>query len=90
MHEHPSCGGDCSSCEQGQTAASGPYLGAALALRSLGFFLAPALMALVGALLWNASPLSSLLGASAGLLLGVLICMLFARRARLQEDCDDA
>ena len=61
------------------TASNGPLQGARLALASLGLFLVPVLLAMIGASLGASDQNGQILGAPGGLFVGMLGVMVVAR-----------
>ena len=77
-------------CAAGPPPARGPYRGAPLVVASLLYFLGPAALALLGAALAGDGSLRQLVGGAAGLLAGMLIAAVAARRQAApaaREDC---
>ena len=63
------------------TPSDAPVRGSRLALASLGLFLVPVLLAMIGAILNASDPNGQLLGAATGLLVGMLNAIVMARFA---------
>lgn len=88
------CGGcrRADLCAAASPGTRGPFRGASLVVASLAYFLAPAGLALLGAVLAGGDAVRQLLGGAVGLLLGMTGAALGARRhaaARAGEDCLD-
>lgn len=66
------------------TASDGPLRGVPFALASLGLFIVPALLAMVGAILGASDQNGQFLGATSGLLVGMLVCVVVARVLRAE------
>lgn len=76
------CGGCglANHCTGDPAEARGPFRGISLVAASLLYFLVPAFLGLVGAVIAGDGALRQLLGGAAGLLLGVLIAIFAAHR----------
>ena len=85
---------DCAACPQSDCSlrgaalsrhVRGPYSGLALALLSALYFLVPVIFAMAGALSFHTSAVHQLLGGGGGLLFGMVLTSLLARKRRV--DC---
>ncbi len=75
----PDCAGcGVSPCPGEATPADGPYSGWRLAALSAGIFLAPVLLAILGTVLAGPKPERQLIGALAGLALGIGVSLAVA------------
>jgi len=80
-----------SSCRQcglqetcgAETDSQGPFRGVALVVAALGYFCAPLVTALGGALVFDQSPLLQLVGGVGGLGVGMLVAVCVARHVRI-------
>ncbi len=77
--------GPVSNTADGSTANHGPLQGPRFALASLGLFLVPALLAMIGASLGGSDQDGQILGAASGLFVGILGAMVVARVFRSES-----
>ena len=84
-HDRPAgCSGPCRSCWANLEATAGPS-GRRMILASVGLFLGPIVLAIVGALLAGATADARTAGAVSGLLLGMAISVIVGRLIRRHE-----
>ena len=86
-NSHPMCHGCADQrCATGQPASEPTVCGTRLVLASVVCFLVPLVFALVGTVLFRFSPTAQLLGATAGLVIGMFLWGLVARRFEIPEE----
>jgi len=81
-------GSSCRHCALQETCSTeaggeGPFSGVALVVAAVGYFCAPLVTALGGALVFDQSPLLQLVGGVGGLGVGMLVAVRVARRVRI-------
>ncbi len=80
-----SCDGGCSGCDQTGGASrpvEGGFSGLALVLSSILYFVVPVVTGILGAALAGPDPAATGVGGIAGLLLGMIVTTLIARRIK--------